>query len=68
MENPIAKVVKVESKPKSKWRPLPMDTVVKEVDVFFNVHFGIFNKYILGVRKAGIKEVAFNSKGNHENC
>jgi hypothetical protein len=28
MENPKAKVEQVQSKPKSKWRPLPMDTVV----------------------------------------
>ncbi len=27
-ENPKAKVEEVKSKPKSKWRPLPMDTVV----------------------------------------
>ena len=29
-ENPIAKVEEVKSKPKSKWRPLPMDTVELE--------------------------------------
>ena len=28
IEQPIAKVEKVQSKPKSKWRPLPLDTVV----------------------------------------
>jgi DNA topoisomerase-3 len=28
LENPIAKVEQVQSKPKNKWRPLPMDTVV----------------------------------------
>lgn len=27
-ENPVATVEKVTSKPKSKWRPLPLDTVV----------------------------------------
>lgn len=27
-ENPIASVVSVESKPKSKWRPVPLDTIV----------------------------------------
>lgn len=30
MENPIAKVISVTSKPKSKWRPLPLDTVELE--------------------------------------
>jgi DNA topoisomerase-3 len=29
LENPKAKVEQVQSKPKSKWRPLPMDTVVR---------------------------------------
>ena len=28
LENPTAKVEHVQSKPKNKWRPLPMDTVV----------------------------------------
>ena len=28
VENPVAKVDSVSSKPKSKWRPLPMDTIV----------------------------------------
>lgn len=27
-ENPLATVESVDSKPKSKWRPLPLDTVV----------------------------------------
>jgi DNA topoisomerase-3 len=27
-ENPIAKVTEVTTKPKSKWRPLPLDTIV----------------------------------------
>lgn len=27
-ESPIATVIKVTSKPKSKWRPLPLDTIV----------------------------------------
>lgn len=27
-ENPLARVEEVESKNKSKWRPLPLDTVV----------------------------------------
>lgn len=27
-ENPRAKVTEVKTKPKSKWRPLPLDTVV----------------------------------------
>lgn len=30
MEDPIAKVISVTSKPKSKWRPLPLDTVELE--------------------------------------
>ncbi len=30
LENPVAKVENCKSKPKSKWRPLPMDTVVSE--------------------------------------
>ena len=30
-ENPRAKVINVKTKPKSKWRPLPMDTIVKFV-------------------------------------
>ena len=30
LENPIAKVVEVKSKPKNRWRPLPMDTVELE--------------------------------------
>lgn len=29
VEEPIAKVDSVSSKPKSKWRPLPMDTIVR---------------------------------------
>jgi hypothetical protein len=28
VEQPVAKVENVQSKPKSKWRPLPLDTVV----------------------------------------
>lgn len=28
LENPQAKVTNVNTKPKSKWRPLPLDTVV----------------------------------------
>jgi DNA topoisomerase-3 len=28
MEQPLAKIENVQSKPKSKWRPLPLDTVV----------------------------------------
>ena len=31
LENPKAKVEQVQSKPKSKWRPLPMDTVVSRL-------------------------------------
>ncbi|XP_028670259.1 DNA topoisomerase 3-alpha [Erpetoichthys calabaricus] len=30
MESPIAKVIEVSSKPKSKWRPLPLDTIELE--------------------------------------
>ncbi|KAH9278374.1 DNA topoisomerase 3-alpha [Echinococcus granulosus] len=30
LENPIGKIIHVERKPKSKWRPLPMDTVEME--------------------------------------
>ena len=29
LENPTAKVEECKSKPKSKWRPVPMDTVVR---------------------------------------
>ncbi|XP_073996996.1 topoisomerase 3-alpha isoform X2 [Rhodnius prolixus] len=29
-ENPLAKILKVEGKPKSKWRPLPLDTTEME--------------------------------------
>lgn len=29
-QNPIATVTSVTSKPKSKWRPLPLDTVVRK--------------------------------------
>jgi DNA topoisomerase-3 len=32
-ENPTATVEKVESKPKSKWRPVPLDTVVNSIDL-----------------------------------
>lgn len=28
LEDPSAKVINVKTKPKSKWRPLPLDTVV----------------------------------------
>jgi DNA topoisomerase-3 len=28
LDNPLATVVKVQSKPKSKWRPVALDTVV----------------------------------------
>ena len=34
-ENPKAKVEQVKSKPKSKWRPLPLDTVVSETKEIF---------------------------------
>ncbi|CAG9786074.1 unnamed protein product [Diatraea saccharalis] len=30
-ENPLAKVCEVKTKPKSKWRPLPLDTVVSSI-------------------------------------
>ncbi|CAK1596337.1 unnamed protein product [Parnassius mnemosyne] len=30
LENPLAKVISVKTKPKSKWRPLPLDTVELE--------------------------------------
>jgi hypothetical protein len=30
MEQPVAKVENVQSKPKRKWRPLPLDTVVSK--------------------------------------
>jgi DNA topoisomerase-3 len=33
MEQPLAKVENVQSKPKSKWRPLPLDTVVSAKNV-----------------------------------
>ena len=31
MEDPIAHVIKMDTKPKSKWRPLPLDTVVSSL-------------------------------------
>lgn len=37
----MAKVISVTSKPKSKWRPLPLDTVVSnlELDRFYTLNF-----------------------------
>lgn len=37
LENPQALVEKVQSKPKSKWRPLPLDTVVSKLYIFANM-------------------------------
>jgi len=36
-ENPLATVVFVDRKPKSKWRPLPLDTVVCDLFHYLNL-------------------------------
>ena len=39
IENPLAKVDSVTSKPKSKWRPLPMDTIVRPLALRYTISF-----------------------------
>jgi hypothetical protein len=51
MERPLAKVENIQSKPKSKWRPLPLDTVVstRSVITFVQEKLGFFylNTFLL---------------------
>lgn len=74
-ENPIATVIKVTSKPKSKWRPLPLDTIVsnkinnvniKFILIYITFIFTFIFLYISGIRKTGFSEIAFKCKRSYE--
>ena len=73
-ENPEAEIIKVQTKNKSKWRPLPLDTVVSEIfrrviwnDMCPNVKYMCII-IVLGTGKASIQKTANQCQGSDEDC
>lgn len=49
-ENPTATVLNVTKKPKSKWRPVPLDTIVSNLVVFFFYNIWFVCKLLVNLK------------------